>query len=70
MNIDFSGLIFNAFFHGAFSILKILAPILLWVLIPGVVTQIIFKSRQAYSIGAFVGLLGLFTIGPFGNYIQ
>ncbi|MFC4799455.1 hypothetical protein ACFPA1_08795 [Neobacillus sp. GCM10023253] len=44
-----------------------LAPIILWVLIPGIVTQVIFKSRQAYPIGAFVGLIALFTFGPFGS---
>jgi hypothetical protein len=58
----------NGFLQGFIPILKVLiAPLILWIFIPGMVTQVLFKSRQAYSIGAFMGLIALFTLGPFSS---
>ncbi|WP_378582095.1 hypothetical protein [Neobacillus sp. GCM10023253] len=68
MSINYAEIILNGILEGVIPLLKVfLAPIILWVLIPGIVTQVIFKSRQAYPIGAFVGLIALFTFGPFGS---
>ncbi|MGO4886339.1 hypothetical protein ACJ2A9_01150 [Anaerobacillus sp. MEB173] len=54
-----------AFFDGFLPVIMMfLVPLLLWVVLPGIVAQLIFKRRIAYSYGALLGLLGLFTIGP------
>jgi hypothetical protein len=68
MSIDYIEIITGGMLEGVVPLLKIFfAPIFLWVLMPGLVTQVIFKSRQAYSIGAFVGLIALFTFGPLSS---
>ncbi|MEW9051762.1 MAG: hypothetical protein AB2392_11450 [Neobacillus sp.] len=68
MSINYVEIFTSGVLEGFVPLLKIfLAPIFLWVLIPGLVTQVLFKSRQAYSIGAIVGLFALFTIGPLGS---
>ncbi|OLO39298.1 hypothetical protein BTR23_09640 [Alkalihalophilus pseudofirmus] len=51
--------ILKVFFEGFMPvIMMILIPILLWVVFPGLVAQLIFKKRIAYSIGALLGLIG------------
>lgn len=68
MNIDYSEIFMSGFLQGFIPVLKsFISPLILWILIPGIVTQVLFKSRQAYPIGAFIGLIALFTLGPFSS---
>jgi hypothetical protein len=70
MSIDYAPLLFNGLIEGITPVLKLLlAPIILWVFIPGIITQVLFQSRQAYALGAFVGFVALFTFGPYSNSI-
>jgi hypothetical protein len=63
MIIDF-WMIFNGLLQGIIPVLKILlVPIILWILIPGMITQVLFRSKAAYNIGAFVGLVAFFKFG-------
>lgn len=60
----------NAFMEGFMSVITTyFVPFFLWILIPGVATSILFKSKNAFSVGAFIGLIALFTIGPFAKYV-
>jgi hypothetical protein len=61
MTIDYSSILVKGFLDGIVPLLNVfLAPILLWVLLPGIVAQVIFKRKEAYSIGAFIGLVTVF----------
>ncbi|MCM3663436.1 hypothetical protein M3204_03400 [Mesobacillus subterraneus] len=60
--------IFDKFFEVFIPVMNsVLVPILLWIMLPGLVTQILLKRNGAYTIGAFIGLIGMFTIGPYSN---
>jgi hypothetical protein len=63
MNLDY-GILFNSFLEVIIPLLTtLLKSVILWVLIPGLLTQVLFKSKEAYSIGAFLGLVALFSYG-------
>ncbi|MEW8985886.1 MAG: hypothetical protein AB2401_02565 [Bacillus sp. (in: firmicutes)] len=63
--VELSDLI-NAFFEAFTPVVKALfVPIILWIMIPGLITKILFKRNDAYIIGAFLGLIGMIIIGPF-----
>ncbi|WP_226677167.1 hypothetical protein [Mesobacillus jeotgali] len=65
---DSSELILNAFFEAFTPVIElILMPVFLWIMIPGLVTRILFKRKDAYIIGAFLGLIGMFMIGPYSS---
>jgi positive regulator of sigma E activity len=61
MKIDYSSLLVKGLLEGIVPLLKMfLAPILIWVLLPGIVAHVLFKRKEAYGIGAFVGLVTVF----------
>lgn len=65
---DSSELILNAFFEAFTPVFQLIfIPIFLWIMIPGLVTRILLKRKEAYIIGAFLGMVGMFTIGPYSN---
>ncbi|WLR54274.1 hypothetical protein LC048_17760 [Mesobacillus subterraneus] len=60
--------ILEAFFEAFTPVLKsILIPILLWIVIPGIVTQVLLQKKSAYTIGAFIGVIAMFTIVPYSK---
>jgi hypothetical protein len=60
--------ILNAFLEAFIPIINlIIVPVFIWIILPGVVTRILFKKKEAYAIGAFLGMIGLFTVGPLSN---
>lgn len=65
---DSSELILKTFFEAFTPVIELIfIPIIFWIMIPGLVTRILFKRKDAYTIGAFIGLIGMFTIGPYSN---
>jgi len=48
----------------------IFIPLLIWVVLPGVIFSVLFRNKGLYNLGAFGGLIALFTIGPFSNAIH
>lgn len=67
LSIDYGTIIANGFVQGLIPVIKILTPLFFWVLIPRIIVRIRFKNRHAYSIGAILGCILRFTIGPYGN---
>ncbi|MEN8698436.1 hypothetical protein [Bacillus infantis] len=67
MEMDYFSILFNAFIEVMPVLLEGFLPIILWISIPGIVMSMLFKSRDGYTVGAFLGLVGAFTIGPFSN---
>jgi hypothetical protein len=66
MDYNIAEIFTNGLLEGIIPVLKLfLAPIFLWVLLPGIGAQLLFKSRHAYPLGAFVGLIAAVSIGPF-----
>jgi hypothetical protein len=65
MSIDYGQLLLSAFYEAFMPVIQMLfIPFLIWVIIPGFCTVLLFRSRKAYPVGAFLGLMGLVTIGP------
>lgn len=66
--LDSSELILEAFFEAFIPVFQLIfIPIFFWIMLPGLVSRILLKRKEAYIIGAFIGMIGLFTIGPFSN---
>jgi hypothetical protein len=68
MELDFSSILFSAFSDVLWSgIRQYLVPFIVWISIPSIVANMLFKNKEAGSLGALLGFVGLFTIGPFSN---
>lgn len=49
-----------------FSALAIgLLPIFLWILVPAMVLTRLFRSKEAWTLGALIGFIAYSTVGPF-----
>ncbi|MFT4413324.1 hypothetical protein ACLM5H_05645 [Fredinandcohnia humi] len=62
-----SQIIIDALLQGLLPVFDAFKPLLIWVVLPGIITTMIFKSKEGYTVGAILGLLLAFTIGPFSN---
>lgn len=68
MDLNISELFVTWLLEGIIPVLKVFfAPIFFWILLPGIGSQLLFKSRNAYPIGAFIGLIAAVSFGPFSS---
>lgn len=64
-DIELYEVILPGIIEGFSAIATILLPILLWIFIPAILLRIIFKNNTAWNIGALLGLIAYFVIGPY-----
>lgn len=65
---DSSQLIIEAVAQGIVPLIRmLLIPLMLWVVLPGLIATKLFRSNEAYFLGAFIGFLGMITVGPFST---
>lgn len=68
LGTDFAEIFYGALINEVIPALMIfLEPILLWIILPGLATLFIFKNRNSYYIGSFIGAVCLFTFGPLSS---
>jgi positive regulator of sigma E activity len=67
MNLDYSEILINAMLEVIPPMIDFFLPIFLWILIPGTLAFMLFKSKDAYTVGGILGLVGAFTIGPLSS---
>jgi hypothetical protein len=60
-------MIIDGLLQGLLPVINAFKPLLIWVVLPGVITTMIFKSKEGYTVGAILGLFLASTIGPFSN---
>lgn len=65
-NKDF---LIKAFMEGFMPLINLFfLPLFLWVIVPGGILWFLTgREKTAYYVGAFIGLLLLFKLGPFSN---
>ena len=68
MNIDYYEVLLPGIVDGFSAVVTVLLPLILWILIPAIILNIIFRNKVFWNIGCLLGLIGYFTIGPFSNY--
>jgi hypothetical protein len=68
-NIFDAELFLNTFLEGFLStIIQLFQPFIYWVVVPGGILWLVTGMRkEGYYVGALLGLILLFTIGPFSN---
>ncbi|KEF40384.1 hypothetical protein M670_00410 [Schinkia azotoformans MEV2011] len=55
----------TSLFEGVFTFIQLVViPTTLWILLPGIVLGIIFRSKETYIIGTVLGLFAMITLGP------
>lgn len=66
MNGELIGSIFSiSIFEGVFIFIQmIVIPVTLWIFLPGILLGTVFRSKEAYTIGAVLGLFAMIEIGP------
>ena len=63
MNLNLYEALFSSIVE-VFSALAIgLLPILLWILVPAIVLNWLFGNKDAWNLGALLGLMAYFTVG-------
>ncbi|WP_203334345.1 hypothetical protein [Planococcus beigongshangi] len=67
MNLDFNELIVPGIIEGFFTVAMMALPLILWIGLPAIISNIIFRSRDASRFGALLGFVALYTIGPFST---
>ena len=59
----------TSFFDGLFTFLQLVViPVTIWIFLPGILVGTIFRNKEAYTIGAVLGLFAMITLGPLSSY--
>lgn len=66
--MDFSSVLFESIMNGFVPIFTAyILPVGLWMLVPAVAFRLVFKSQLSFQVGALIGLVLCFFIGPFST---
>lgn len=55
-------------FEGVFTFIQmVVIPVTLWIFLPGILLGTILRSKEAYTVGAVLGLFAMITLGPLSS---
>ncbi|ANU13477.1 hypothetical protein B481_2009 [Planococcus halocryophilus Or1] len=63
MNIDLYETLFPNIIEVFSALATELLPILIWILVPAIILNRLFGNKEAWNLGALLGLMAYFTLG-------